>query len=125
MSDLISRQAAIDAIGKYNFEFPDYMERFVTELRDAMKADLKHDIKALPSAQPEQRWIPFKNEEPPTDGCFGCKHRIIRSVPTSKFYCDLDDAFHDNLTNCPLEQDAPSASEIRGEMFYADMGDDE
>ena len=68
---------------------------------------------------------PYVNEEPPTDGCFGCKHRIIRSVPTSKFYCDLDDAFHDNLTNCPLEQDAPSASEIRGEMFYADMGDDE
>ena len=52
--DTISRQAAIDAIGKYNFEFPDYMERFVTELRDAMKADLKHDIKALPSAQPER-----------------------------------------------------------------------
>lgn len=68
---------------------------------------------------------PYVNEEPPTDGCYGCKHRIIRSVPTSKFYCDLDDAFHDNLTNCPLEQDAPSASEIRGEMFYADMGDDE
>lgn len=57
---------------------------------------------------------PYVNEEPPTDGCFGCKHRIIRSVPTSKFYCDLDDAFHDNLTNCPLEQDAPSASELRG-----------
>ena len=53
MSDLIERQAAIDAIGEYDFEFPEYMERFVTELRDAMKADLKHDIEALPSAQPE------------------------------------------------------------------------
>ena len=62
---------------------------------------------------------PYVNEEPPTDGCFGCKHRIIRSVPTSKFYCDLDDAFHDNLTNCPLEQDAPSASELRGAAFWA------
>ena len=68
---------------------------------------------------------PYVNEEPPTDGCFGCKHRIIRSVPTSKFYCDLDDAFHDNLTNCPLEQDAPSASELRGEMYWADQGDEE
>ena len=183
MSDLIRRLAAIDAIEKYNFNFPEYMERFVTELRDAMKEDLKDDIANLPSAQPEQRWIPvserlpeygvpvlvsteienifvgiawrngprwildtntggmamqdieikawmplpapYVNEEPPTDGCYGCKHRIIRSMPTSKFYCDLDDAFHDNLTNCPLEQDAPSASEIRGEMFYADMGDDE
>lgn len=68
---------------------------------------------------------PYVNEEPPTDGCFGCKHRIIRSVPTSKFYCDLDDAFHDNLTNCPLEQDAPSASELRGEEYWADQGDEE
>lgn len=53
MSDLISRQAAIDAVDKYDFNFPMYMERFVTELRDAMKADLKDDIKELPSAQPE------------------------------------------------------------------------
>lgn len=50
MSDLISRQTAIDVVSKYNFDFPQYMERFVTELRDAMKADLKHDIQALPSA---------------------------------------------------------------------------
>ena len=48
--DLIKRQDAIDAVSKYGFDFPQYMERFVTELRDAMKADLKHDIKALPSA---------------------------------------------------------------------------
>lgn len=53
MSDLISRQAAIDAIDEYDFEFPNYMERFVTELRDAMKADLKNDIEALPPAQAE------------------------------------------------------------------------
>ena len=60
MSDLISRQAAIDAIDEYDFEFPKYMERFVTELRDAMKADLKNDIEALPPAQTERktgRWI--------------------------------------------------------------------
>jgi hypothetical protein len=52
-NDCISRQAAIDAVNQYDFDFPQYMERFVTELRDAMKADLKHDIEALPSAQPE------------------------------------------------------------------------
>jgi len=58
--DAISRQAAIDAIDKYDFDFPQYMERFVTELRDAMKADLKADIKDLPSVTPKQRtghWI--------------------------------------------------------------------
>ena len=53
VGDLISRQAAIDAIEKYNFNFPEYMERFVTELRDGMKEDLKEDIAELPSAQPE------------------------------------------------------------------------
>lgn len=57
MSNLISRQAAIDAIDEYDFDFPNYMERFVTELRDAMKADIKHDIEALPSAQPDGRYI--------------------------------------------------------------------
>ena len=53
MSDLISRQATLDAIEKYDFSFPEYMERFVTELRDAMKEDLKDDIANLPSAQPD------------------------------------------------------------------------
>lgn len=62
--DTIYRQAAIDVIGEYDFEFPEYMERFVTELRDAMKADLKHDIEALPSAQPAPQWIPMSEREP-------------------------------------------------------------
>jgi len=56
-TDCISRQAAIDVVSKYNFDYPQYMERFVTELRDAMKADLKHDIEELPSAQPDRKLI--------------------------------------------------------------------
>ena len=63
-SDTISRQAAIDAVDKYDFEFPQYMEKFVAELRDAMKADLKCDIANLPSAEPERKkgeWIEFTN----------------------------------------------------------------
>lgn len=51
--DLINRQDAIDAIEKYDFNFPEYMGRFVTELREAMKEDLKDDIVALPSAEPK------------------------------------------------------------------------
>jgi hypothetical protein len=78
--DTISRQAAIEAIGKYNFEFPDYMERFVTELRDAMKADLKHDIKALPSAQPERT-------------CVNCG----RTANNGGWYAD-------GGTRCPIEE---------------------
>ena len=60
VGDMVSRQAAIDAIEKYNFNFPEYMERFVTELRDGMKEDLKEDIAELPSAQLGQR---YTNEE--------------------------------------------------------------
>ena len=55
--DLISRQAAIDAVNKYTFDFPQYMERFVTELRDAMKGDLVSDLMELPSAQPNKEQI--------------------------------------------------------------------
>ena len=54
MSDLISRQAAIDATW---FE-PSYTDplNVLTEVRDR--------IKALPSAQPEQRWIPCSERLP-------------------------------------------------------------
>lgn len=51
MSDLIDRQAALDVVNRYDFKYPKYMERFVTELRDAMKADITSDLEDLPSAQ--------------------------------------------------------------------------
>ena len=54
MSDLISRQAAIDATW---FE-PSYTDplNVLTEVRDRLKA--------LPPAQPEQRWIPCSERLP-------------------------------------------------------------
>ena len=60
MADLIDRQAAIDAVDRYDFKFPQYMERFATDLRDAIKADIKSDLEDLPSAKPERktgRWV--------------------------------------------------------------------
>ena len=97
MNDLISRQAAIDAIDEYDFEFPNYMERFVTELRDAMKADLKNDIEALPSAQPEREsgeWIiaDTQNEEDEQNGnyrytCSCCGYSDIHSKAVRVPYC--------------------------------------
>ena len=65
--DSISRKKAVDAINKYDFEFPEYMERFVTELRDAMKEDLKHDIEELP---PAQQWIPVTERPPVREGWY-------------------------------------------------------
>lgn len=86
MNDLIERQAAIDAVNQYNFDFPQYMERFVTELRDAMKADLKNDIEALLSVQPERK----KGEWNLCDSCItkGCifQSGIVRS------HCDFYNA---------------------------------
>ena len=57
MSDLISRQAAIEATW---FE-PSYTDplNVLTEVRDRLKA--------LPSAQPEPKWIPCDKGEPDED----------------------------------------------------------
>ena len=97
MSDLISRQAAIDAIMGQPTEahYPSWYAE---------------QIKALPSAQPEQRWIPFKTrpltkeekeEHPEWDGILDCKlpddgQRILvnvsvrghESVQYDEFYTD-------------------------------------
>ena len=71
MSDLISREQAIDIVEKYDFDFPQYMKRFVTELRDAMKTDIIHDLKHLPSAdRPTGEWIwSPKDKDGTVSGC--------------------------------------------------------
>ena len=60
MNNLIRRQAAIDATW---FE-PSYTDPFnvLTEVRDRLKA--------LPSAQPEQRWIPCSERLPEEMGTY-------------------------------------------------------
>ena len=60
MNDLISRQAAIEA----TWEEPTYTDplNVLTEVRDRLKA--------LPSAQPEQRWIPCSERLP--EEPYGC-----------------------------------------------------
>lgn len=56
MSDLISRQAAIDALDKRFDKIP--MEQTTEILK------LRKDLRELPSAQPEQRWIPVTERLP-------------------------------------------------------------
>lgn len=63
MSDLIERQSAIEAISNYDFDFPQYMKRFVTELRDAMKKDLIDDISLIPTEKATDKWIPIEWHE--------------------------------------------------------------
>lgn len=97
MRDLISRQAAIDLMRM--------------ALEDDWEPDYATDrINELPSAQPEQRWIPFKTrpltkeekeEHPEWDGILDCKlpddgQRILinvsvrghESVQYDEFYTD-------------------------------------
>ena len=73
MSDTISRQAAIDALHMH------LMYRMGT---DSNKKRLDDWINGVPSAQPEQRWIPFKTrpltkaekeEHPEWDCILDCK----------------------------------------------------
>ena len=78
MSDLISRQAAIDALWKALFEYEDKMEKqfFESEeldVRDWIQhrifvqnmSDIdKQTILSLPSAEPERKWIPVNERLP-------------------------------------------------------------
>ena len=117
MQDLISRQQAIDALkglptwwadegGYYGGAQPPMVALLDPE--DAVSA-----IENLPSAQPEQRWIPFKTrpltkaekeEHPEWDGILDCKlpddgQRILvnvsvrghESVQYDEFYFYMDD----------------------------------
>ena len=86
MNDLISRQAAIDAINR--LDIPEDMCVF------EILSHIELELGTLPSAQPEQRWIPFKTrpltkaekeEHPEWDGILDCKlpddgQRILVSV---------------------------------------------
>ena len=60
MSDLISRQAAITALSHMCSED----EKGITVSR----ANVDSMLRYLPSAQPEQRWIPCSDENPKADG---------------------------------------------------------
>ena len=121
MSDLISRQAAIDAIKEIRDKIwdvdipsptvPEYIEHHQQMVHLMNECDNKlHELYLLPSAQPEQRWIPFKTrpltkeekeEHPEWDGILDCKlpddgQRILinvsvrghESVQYDEFYTD-------------------------------------
>ena len=107
MSDLISRQAAIDALTA--LEEPAPTARHLSAIYDCEDA-----IKALPSAQPEQRWIPFKTrpltkaekeEHPEWDGILDCKlpddgQRILVSVSVRGHESVQYDEFYTDDESC-------------------------
>ena len=92
--DLISRQAAIDA--------------FMTATADGDKAEwCKWVINQLPSAQPEQRWIPCSERLPEgekkhywicTDTGYQCE---CRWTNINHFWTDLTTDWHWHITDIP------------------------
>ena len=98
-TDLISRQAVIEINRSYHGQMPNEVNHRIWK-----------EINDLPSAQPEQRWIPFKTrpltkeekeEHPEWDGILDCKlpddgQRILvnvsvrghESVQYDEFYTD-------------------------------------
>ena len=66
MNDLISRQAAIDAVDAIGHiaTLPDGDEVI-------RKSAVKYTLSMLPSAQPEQRWIPVSEKLPEEDHWLG------------------------------------------------------
>ena len=88
MSDMISRQAAIDAIHNYWKKRLDTLPTKMTECGEVdtiiqsidkifeHNKTLESFIKAIPSAQPEQRWIPV-SERLPED-----EYVLISKIPT-------------------------------------------
>ena len=114
MNDLIYRQAALDALAKNmpSWTTPDGSGQFDHDIQvtDEAYVDCMQIIHDMPSAQPEQRWIPFKTrpltkeekeEHPEWDGILDCKlpddgQRILvnvsvrghESVQYDEFYTD-------------------------------------
>ena len=99
MSDLISRQVAIDAVKRLSLGETDAM-RLAMRIGDYLER--------LPSAQPEQRWIPFKTrpltkeekeEHSEWDGILDCKlpddgQRILVSISVRGHECVQYDEFY-------------------------------
>ena len=67
MSDLISRQAAIDALKNRWKKTRNYEGN-----GDDIAEECELSLKQVPSAQPEQRWIPMKERCPEKDGRYLC-----------------------------------------------------
>lgn len=124
MSDLISRQAALDAMetwDKFGCDPDGKLVRYDDDkhyIPYVHYEDMVHAIKHLPSAQSEQRWIPFKTrpltkeekeEHPEWDGILDCKlpddgQRILvnisvrghESVQYDEFYRQYDGSYLDS-----------------------------
>ena len=106
MSDLISRQAAIDAIGNYLKKDGDQI--VIADVVDAAVA-----IGRLPSAQPEKRWIPCSERLPEQYGNYLVSYR------TDDFESDIGTFDPDRINSDTGEW---SACDANGFYWVASKG---
>ena len=102
--DVISRQAAIDALARTAreaFNLSDEYNQYLAGLMDGESA-----IRQLPSAQPEQRWIPCSERLPEND------ERVLATTAwgdvtiAERIYPPIDDTcwfIHDGNTNATID----------------------
>ena len=92
MDDLISRQAAIDAVEKES-----QVDGAYGYMDTKSIVDLLND---LPSAQPEQRWIPCNVRLPRVADCYDVTRQIGSDLIVSACYFDGINNWHnDNWIN--------------------------
>jgi hypothetical protein len=99
--DLISRQAAVNALWKALFGYEDKTEKQFTVSDELDVADWighrifvenmsdidRQTILALPSVQPEQWWIPCSERLPEKDGHYLCSFKMPKRI--DKIYVGL------------------------------------
>ena len=100
MNDLISRQAAIDAIDR--LDIPEDMCVF------EILSHIELEIGNLPSAQPEPQWIPCSERVPEKSGVY---------IVTEKEYF-VDDREHTGRFNLTTEQVEFEDGKWRRASFY-------
>lgn len=111
MDDLISRQEAIDALAKAmpSLTTPDGCGQFDHDIQvtDEAYVDCMQIIHELPSAQPEQRWIPCSKKTPTakhktywicTDTGYQCE---CRWTNVNLFWTDLTTEWHWHIMDIP------------------------
>ena len=111
MDDLISRQAAIDRINKQREHLqPDIYPQ--DKIGDATYRICAEFIARLPSAQPEQRWIPFKTR-PLTEE---------EKEEHPEWDCILDCKLPDNGQRILVAIRIRGHEEVQQDEFYSDDG---
>lgn len=109
MDDLISRQAAIDAIENTDWYHQNANKDMVSGASNEHEAwykaeDIYRALESVPSAQPEQRWIPCSERMPKKNGFYLCTTKdcitILEFIGGNPHYHEEPSFVSDVLGKC-------------------------